>query len=424
MPERRFSHFFLFAFILCTSALFAQNAPDPNSSQPFGPPRPGTLKGVVTNGTTGKPAAGDSVTLLKLMSGMEVEADTTTNSQGAFSFQLKDLTELHVIRVKHAGVEYHQAVKPGSETVQVEVFDSSPRVNGITVDERAMMVREAHNGTLVMNESFVLKNAATPPVSTVNDYHFDFYLPEGAKVTGGEITAPRGRPTLRPPIPQQEKNKYSFVYPLRPGETILDVEYTLPYSGQIKLEPRLNIPVSRFFVALPKSVSFVPGDGTQYVKADRPDDPESKVMDVYGIVNPAPGQNAAFSVSGSGVMTAPPDAASTTAGDDSRPGGGLGVPNAQPNPLHSGEWVFLGVLLLFLAGGAAYIYASNRGTSQPASQPRPAQGGPSLLDVMKEELFQLESDRLQGKISPEEYQSTKAALDKTLERAMKRKAGT
>jgi hypothetical protein len=43
-----------------------------------------------------------------------------------------------------------------------------------------------------------------------------------------------------------------------------------------------------------------------------------------------------------------------------------------------------------------------------------------LLDAMKEELFQLETERLQGKVSEPEYQQAKAALDLTIKRAMAR----
>jgi hypothetical protein len=43
-----------------------------------------------------------------------------------------------------------------------------------------------------------------------------------------------------------------------------------------------------------------------------------------------------------------------------------------------------------------------------------------LLEAMKEELFQLEIDRQQGKISPEEYGKAKAALDETIRRALAR----
>jgi hypothetical protein len=43
-----------------------------------------------------------------------------------------------------------------------------------------------------------------------------------------------------------------------------------------------------------------------------------------------------------------------------------------------------------------------------------------LLEALKEELFQLEVDHKQGKISQQEYEKAKAALDGTLERAIKR----
>ena len=104
---------------------------------------------------------------------------------------------------------------------------------------------------------------------------------------------------------------------------------------------------------------------------------------------------------------------------ENRPGGGLGVPNQQPDPLHSSQWLFLGVLTLFLAAGATYVYSS----SQPSTAAAPAgkEGRPAvLLEALKEEIFELESDRLQGKLSAKEYEVAKSALDKTLQRAMQR----
>jgi hypothetical protein len=43
-----------------------------------------------------------------------------------------------------------------------------------------------------------------------------------------------------------------------------------------------------------------------------------------------------------------------------------------------------------------------------------------LLDALKEELFQLEVEHKQGRIPQQEYEKAKAALDQTLERALKR----
>jgi hypothetical protein len=55
----------------------------------------------------------------------------------------------------------------------------------------------------------------------------------------------------------------------------------------------------------------------------------------------------------------------------------------------------------------------NLGTLQPTL----------LLQALKEELFQLETERLQNKISQQEYEQAKAALDQTLARAIKRSSG-
>jgi hypothetical protein len=49
-------------------------------------------------------------------------------------------------------------------------------------------------------------------------------------------------------------------------------------------------------------------------------------------------------------------------------------------------------------------------------------GSSQLLDVLKEEIFQLEMEHKQGQISQVEYEKAKAALDQTLERALKRRA--
>jgi hypothetical protein len=41
-------------------------------------------------------------------------------------------------------------------------------------------------------------------------------------------------------------------------------------------------------------------------------------------------------------------------------------------------------------------------------------------DAIKEELFQLESDRLQGKVSQQEYETTKAGLEIMMRRHLKK----
>jgi hypothetical protein len=49
-----------------------------------------------------------------------------------------------------------------------------------------------------------------------------------------------------------------------------------------------------------------------------------------------------------------------------------------------------------------------------------AGGKTALLNDLKEELFALESERLNGTVSPEEYAETKAGLEAVLKRALKK----
>ena len=121
-----------------------------------------------------------------------------------------------------------------------------------------------------------------------------------------------------------------------------------------------------------------------------------------------------------------------------RPGGGLGPPIDAPDPLDKYRWPILGGFLVLLAGGAIFIsrrqpraarvpdFAPSDidGDLELPSIPRksPPAKAASLLDALKEELFQLEVEHKQGRITQQEYQKAKAALDHTLERAIKRES--
>jgi hypothetical protein len=124
------------------------------------------------------------------------------------------------------------------------------------------------------------------------------------------------------------------------------------------------------------------------------------------------------------------------AGRDSRPGGGLGPPIDAPDPLEKFRWYILGGFGIVLAAGAIYIASRSKAPAVPdfgpsdveladiptAPKPKPADRTALLLEALKEEIFQLEVEHKQGHISQQEYEKAKAALDQTLERAVKRGA--
>jgi len=398
-----------------------------------------TLTGTVTNGTTGKPAAGNEVVLLKLANGMEEGGRTKTDSQGRFSFQLDDSGNPHLIRVIHQGVTYHRMAPPGTTSVEVEAYDVATKIEGLEVTADVMRF-QAQGGEIQGVRLFAVDNNSRPPRTQMNDQNFEFYLPEGAQIDTSLAKTAGGQPVNSAPVPQKEKNRYAFVFPLRPGETQFQVVFHMPYSGSLSFDPRPLYPAQHFVVMLPKSMQFTSG-GAAFESVS---DPQQASANVQVVSNTKAGQSLAFKVSGTGTLPEEGGAEAANgqvggpqvSGREDRPGGGLGPPIDAPDPLDKYRWYLLGAFAVILAGGAIYISGRSRSAvadgadadielPEPAALPKPAAAAAAaksnlLLEALKEELFQLELEHKRGSISQQEYDKAKAALDQTLERALKR----
>src|SRR6204780_4542403 len=100
-----------------------------------------TLTGIVKNSTTGKPAAGDEVVLLKLGQGMEEAGRTRTDAKGQFSFKLDDAQSPHLVRAIHQDVTYHRMAPPGTTSVAVEVCDVGKKIDNVAALADIMRVQ-------------------------------------------------------------------------------------------------------------------------------------------------------------------------------------------------------------------------------------------------------------------------------------------
>jgi hypothetical protein len=383
-----------------------------------------TITGKVANGTSGKPAAGDEVILLKLAEGMQEQARTKTDAQGRFQFSVDASDVPHLIRVIHQKVNYHRPAPPGTTSVDVQVFDAASKLEGIsaTVD---LMRMQAQSGSLQVTELFALKNNSEPPRTLMGDRTFQISLPEDSQIDSAVAAGPGGMPVNSAPA-SLGKGQYAFVFPLRPGETRFQVNYHLPYSGEAEFKPRLAYKAETFAIMLPKSMQFTAAVPGTFNLADEQDGTVVQIAKNVG-----PGAVAGFRVKGTGTIpeaTASGEATSTAGAPDSRPGGGLGKPSELPDPLRPYRWYILGGLAGVLALGAVWFLnrqpqtavAGARAFSSSQQPPSTAGRRSPLLDALKEELFQLESERLQQKISPAEYEKAKAALEHTLQRALRR----
>jgi len=421
-----------------------------------------TLTGTVKNSTTGKPSAGDEIVLLKLSAGMDEAGRTKTDAKGHFSFKLDDDKSPHLVRDIHQGVTYHRMAPPGTTSVELEVYDVAKKIDGLEVV--ADIVRlQVEQGQLVVVRELGVQNTSKPPRTQMNERNVEFYIPDGAQIIpdSGSATTENGNPLKTAPVPEGEKNRYAFIFPLRPGLTRFELAYQLPYSGSANLDPKSVYPLEHFVVMMPKTMQFTAAsDSAGFKSVPYPQEPDAIVQVAS---NTSVSQNLAFKVSGEGVLQAPQEgsAAKGDAGAQAgnRPGGGLGPPIDAPDPLQKYRWHILGGIAAALILGGVYVAMRQQSAARALARQRtasptkaavqvpalhdeedeygpapilatptvrstPAAARPTsmLLDALKEELFQLEVERRQGQISQTEYESAKSALDQTLDRALKREA--
>lgn len=409
-----------------------------------------TLTGTVKNETTGKPAAGDEVVLLKLSQGMEESGRTKADAKGNFSFKLDDASSPHLVRAIHQGVTYHRMAPPGTTSVEVTVYDVGKKIDGLEVVADIMRI-EATPGQLQVTRAFAVQNTSKPPRTEMNDRSLEFYVPEGAQIVGGQAMTEHGNPLNTAPVEEREKTRYSFVFPLRPGTTEFQVRYQVPYTGSANIDPKSIYPLEHFVAILPQSIEFTPASGTTFQPMKNPNQPDSNTQVASAT---AVGQTLAFKISGEGTLGRQQEGGGqgepASGQADNRPGGGLGPPIDAPDPLQQYRWWILGGLAAILIGGGVFIARRQQAEGRASVRPKPlkvktqevdhdvaealagrdgrsqtAAGRSSssmLLEGLKEELFQLELEHKQGHISQQEYEKAKAALDQTLQRALKREA--
>jgi hypothetical protein len=404
-----------------------------------------TVTGIVTDKTTGKPAAGDTVVLVEPMSGMSEVGHTTTDAQGHYTLNLPSNSP-HLVRVTHQGAEYFADVPQGGGTDDVAVYDVAAQVKGVSIDTDLLQI-EAENGQLSVDEQIVVHNISSPALTQWSPKSFEIVLPPDATLGTAQAERPGGLATGIKLVPAGQKGHYAFDFPIQPDdgdkETLFDVAYTLPYSsGKYDFHAQITMPADAFAVQLPNSMTFIGGPGTSFHPV--PPRQQDAGTQILLMKSAEAGKPISFTVSGTGSF---PREEQNGQGDNgqgsgaqgnqpgSQPGGGIGTPIDTPDPLTKYRWWILGGLALLLAAVAASLLrkpaaggiaapAGTAATGIPAAHTAPttpAAKNAALLNALKEELFALESERIAGTLPQEEYAEQKAALEVVLKRALKKR---
>ena len=401
----------------------------------------GTVHGTVKNGTTGKPAAGVEVILIQLQGGMQPVANSKSDAKGEFTFDNPGLgAQPMLIRAVYHGINFHQPVPPGSNTVDVNIFEASADAKTINVPSH-VVVFQPNGTTLIVGEEYQIENKSQPPQAYYRkDGNFDFSLPEKSQLQQVAASGPTGMQVVQQPI-DKKNNRYSIAYAFRPGQNTVRYSYEIPYPGNAATVKISTIYPGGKLIVVAAPTMQISGQGLTAGG-------QEQGMNLYGRDDVPAGTLVAVNVSG----TAPPPDAGGGAeqgqqGRDAQQGGGeaAGVSIQQvPGRLDALKWPIVGGFICVFALGAILLarrpvvavagptppeeeapapkVKNTKLTAAPAQTP--SNGAASLaevdaaigtsLDALKERLFRLELRHQAGTISEQEYAQQRAHAEKVL----------
>ena len=370
---------------------------------------------------------------------MSEVAHATTNAQGHYSLS-EPGSGPYLIRVTHQGAGYFIAA-PQAGPGDIPVYDVAAKVEGVSIEADVLEI-EGDNNQLHVTERYFVHNTSSPPRTEWSPRTFQIALPPEAEIAGVAAQRPTGLPTSVKLDPAGAKGQYAFNFPIQPDEgdkdTLFQVDYTLPYtSGKFVFHPRVSLPAQSVGILLPKSMTFAAGSGSSFQSVQQ--DPN---IQTFVAKNATPSQALEFTVSGTGSMPREQQAdngaqAASAGAPGSQPGGGIGAPINTPDPLSKYKWWILGGLALLMATAAGFLLRKPAGAvagvnvavpfdptlpvahSFSPTAP-PVTKNSALLAALKEELFALESEKINGTLSAAEYAEVKPALEIVLRRALKR----
>jgi hypothetical protein len=198
------------------------------------------VDGIVLNGTTRRPQAGVEINLVQPSAeGMNQLGSGKSDAEGKFRIDKAIPPGPGLIQATYQGVTYNQILTPNmpSSGVEVKVYETTKSAETAKAAEHLILI-EPTAEQIKISETFVFMNESTMTFNDPARGSARFFMPpgsaEGARVV---ITAPGGMPITRPAEKTSDPNIYKVDYPLKPGETRIDVTYTAPaaqkFAGKI-----------------------------------------------------------------------------------------------------------------------------------------------------------------------------------------------
>ena len=301
------------------------------------------ISGTVVNQTTGQPAAGITVSLLRMTAtGPAPAGDIQADAQGRFRID-QPVEGPTLVRATVDGVTYNKVLAPGqpSEGITLEVFNASREVKDAKVTKH-MILMQPGGQTMTVNEAFMVANGGKTAWNDPNGGTLHFFVPKGATNLEVNATPPGGMSLKSPPEKSRREDVYQINFAMRPGETRIDLSYSVPYTANAPFSGQIVSGDQNTYLIVPEGVTLS-GDHL----TDLGPEPRTKAH-IFGL------QGDSFKVQLAGTVVPPSD----NGGDADASGDNNGQPPVQEimPRLYTKVQFILPIALGILALGFVLLY--------------------------------------------------------------------
>lgn len=222
---------------------------------------PGVVEGKLINGTDPKlVASGVELDVVGLGGGMTVLKTAVTDASGSFRIDGLPTAGPLMVRASYHSVNYHSQIRFDSSnraTVTIEIFEPTASMKDIRVEGvRFGFQMDGKHLRALETCSFV--NETKPRKSFMSmDGSFRFSKPQGiSQPPRLSVQGPGSQmPLTQSPLESADGSSYYSLHGLRPGNTVFEVDYVLPYHDHSYRY------VKRFFHDIPSyQIGIIPRD--------------------------------------------------------------------------------------------------------------------------------------------------------------------
>jgi hypothetical protein len=215
----------------------------------------------VINRTTGQPQAGATVGFYKLVNAFQLAEEVKTDAQGNFSINdAPDGAKPNMIRTTYEGVGYVRVLPPGSPAtgLTLDVYDAS-RQPGAAKVSKHMILFQPGGGQMTVNETYILENTGKTAWNDPEGGALHVWAPAAAKgqlEVNGTAADANGMGIPATLVKTSAPDVFGVNFPVKPGETRIDIDYTLPYTEGAPYEGKIVSKDDNTYLVAPNGVGI------------------------------------------------------------------------------------------------------------------------------------------------------------------------